>query len=276
MINIKKIIAVLLVLALAFAMAACGAQEPKTNDAAAGNATATNDTPNVDAIKAAGKIVMLTNAAFPPFEYLGDDGKVAGVDVEIAQAIADSLGVELEIIDMDFDSIVPAIQSGKGDLGLAGMSATDERRESVDFSIDYFSTTQSIIVLDSNTTIAGPDDLAGLTIGVQLGTTGDLYATDYIENATISRYKTGSDAGLALVNGQVDAVVIDQMPAQQIVAANKGLKVLDEPLTEEVYAIAIAKGKDDLKAVVDQVLSKMISDGTVDSLITKHMAALSK
>ena len=218
---------------------------------------------------------MLTNAAFPPFEYLGDDGAVAGVDVEIAQAIADYLGVELEIIDMDFEGIVPAVQSGKGDLGVAGMTADDERRESVDFSVNYVSTTQSIIVLDSNTAITGPDDLVGLTIGVQLGTTGDLYASD-IEGATISRYKTGSDAGLALVNGQVDAVVIDQMPAQQMVEANAGLVVLDEPLTEEEYAIAIAKHKEDLKAVVDQVLSGMLADGTVDALIAEHMATLSK
>ncbi len=226
----------------------------------------------VEKIKEAGKIVMLTNAAFPPFEYLGADNAVAGVDADIAKAIADELGVELEIVDMDFDGIVGAIQSGKGDLGVAGMTANDERRKSVDFSINYVDTAQMIIVQEGSA-IASPDDLTGKTIGVQMGTTGDLYASDYVEGANIQRLKTGADAGAALANGQLDAVVIDAMPAQQIVAANPGLVVLEEPLTEEQYAIAIAKGNDDLKAVVDEVLQKLLDDGTIDALIEQHMSA---
>lgn len=233
---------------------------------------AASKTPTLDKIKKAGKLVMLTNAAFPPFEYLGDDNNVAGVDADIAAAVAAELGVKLEIIDMDFDGIIMAVQSGKGDLGVAGMTATEERAKSVDFSVDYVSTTQMIIV-PQGSPIKTAEDLSGKNVGVQLGTTGDLFATDYIEGAEISRFKTGSDAGMALANGQIDAIVIDAMPADQIVAANAGLALLDEPLTEEQYAIAIKKGNDDLKEVVNKVLEKLLKDGTVDALIEKHMAA---
>lgn len=224
----------------------------------------------VEKIKAAGKIVMLTNAAFPPFEYLGDDNKPAGVDVELAQAIADELGVTLEVIDMDFDPIVTAIQSGQGDIGVAGMTNTEERRKSIDFSIDYVSTTQMIIVQEGSA-IKTADDLIGKTIGVQMGTTGDLFATDMIEDANIQRFKTGPDAGLALQNGQIEAIVIDAMPAAQIASASSGLVVLAEPLTEEQYAIAIAKENTDLKEVVNKVLQRLLDDGTVDALIAKHL-----
>lgn len=251
----SRILALILVLVLAVTvLAGCG---EKTG---------------VEKIKDEGKLVMLTNAAFPPFEYLGSDGSVAGVDVDIAKAIADELGVALEVVDMDFDGIVMAVQSGQGDLGVAGMTNTEERRQTVDFSINYVDTAQMIIVQEGSP-IATPDDLTGKVIGVQLGTTGDLYASDYVEGAEISRFKTGSDAGMALANGQIDAVVIDAMPAAQIVAANAGLMLLDEPLTEEQYAIAISKDNADLKAVVDQVLQKLLDDGTVDALIEKHMAA---
>jgi len=251
----SKILALILVLLLAVSvLAGCG---EKTG---------------VEKIKENGKLVMLTNAAFPPFEYLGADGSVAGVDVDIAQAIADEMGVALEVVDMDFDGIVMAVQSGQGDLGVAGMTNTEERRQQVDFSINYVDTAQMIIVQEGSP-IATPDDLTGKVIGVQLGTTGDLYASDYVADAEISRFKTGSDAGMALANGQIDAVVIDAMPAAQIVEANTGLVLLDEPLTEEQYAIAIAKGKEDLKAVVDSVLQTLLDGGHVDAFIEEHMAA---
>jgi polar amino acid transport system substrate-binding protein len=140
----------------------------------------------LDRIKEAGEIVMLTNAAFPPFEYLGTDNEVVGVDVEIANAIANEIGVKLKIVDMDFDGIVTAIQSGKGDLGVAGMTATDERRESVDFSVNYVDTAQYIIVKSDNTDITCADDLAGKNVGVQNGTTGDIYVS---ENTTAVPYR---------------------------------------------------------------------------------------
>ncbi len=226
----------------------------------------------LERIKADGKLVMLTNAAFPPFEYLGGNNDVIGVDVQIAQAIADEIGVTLEVVDMDFDGIVMAIHTGKGDLGVAGMTATDERRKSVDFSVNYVSTTQVIIVRADETAITTPDDLIGKKIGVQMGTTGDLFGSD-IEDAEIYRYKTGADASIELANGKLDAVILDEMPAKEIAAGNSALKVLEEPFTEEEYAIAIAKGNDDLKEVVDKVLGKLVADGTVDAWIEEHMAS---
>ncbi|MDL2258651.1 transporter substrate-binding domain-containing protein [Eubacteriales bacterium OttesenSCG-928-K08] len=251
----NRIFAIVLALVLVLAMTACGKKQESA----------------IDKIKAAGELTMLTNAAFAPFEYLGDDGSIAGVDVDIAKAVADELGVTLKVVDMDFEGIVMAVQSGQGDLGVAGMTNNEERRKSVDFSINYVSTTQVIIVQEGSD-VKTADDLVGKQVGVQLGTTGDLFTSD-LEGVEISRFKTGADAGMALSNGQISAVVIDQMPAQQIVASNTGLVVLDEPLTVEEYAIAIKKGNDDLKEVVDKVLQKLLDDGTVDKWIEEHMAA---
>lgn len=245
------------------------ADSEPAQDGDAGEDTS-SDTPTLDRIRQAGKLVMLTNAAFPPFEYLGANNEIMGVDADIAAVIAEEIGVELQIVDMDFDGIPMAIASGQGDLGIAGMTALDERREVVDFSINYLDTTQLIIVQESNTDITSPDDLSGKSIGVQLGTTGDVFASD-IEGAEAVRFKTGPDAGLALANGQVDCVIIDAMPAQMIVDANTGLRLLEEPFTEEQYAIAIAKGNDDLREVVDRVLARLLEDGTIDALIEKHV-----
>ena len=239
-------------------------EEAPTEEAAA-------ETPNVDAIKEAGKLVMLTNAGFAPYEFLGPDNNIVGVDVEIAGAIAAELGVELEVVDMDFDAIIFALQSGKGDLGVAGMTNTPERAQTVDFSINYVDTNQMIIVPEGSD-ITGPEGLAGKTIGVQMGTTGDLFVTDNIEGANVQRYKTGPDAGAELAAGKLDAVVIDAGPAAQIAGANAGLMVLETPATPEPeqYAIAIAKGEEDLKAVVDSVLEKLIADGQVQAWIDEY------
>ena len=168
------------------------------------------------------------------------------------------------MVDMDFDAIIFALQSGKGDLGVAGMTNTPERAQTVDFSINYVDTNQMIIVPEGSD-ITGPEGLAGKTIGVQMGTTGDLFVTDNIEGANVQRYKTGPDAGAELAAGKLDAVVIDAGPAAQIAGANAGLMVLETPATPEPeqYAIAIAKGEEDLKAVVDSVLEKLIADGQV-------------
>lgn len=228
----------------------------------------TSGTDKVAQIKEAGKLVMLTNAAFPPYEYLGSDNKPAGVDVDIAQAIADELGVELEVVDMDFDGCIPALVAGKGDLVAAGLTVTDERKESVDFSSTYANATQLIIVQESNSEITSVDDLTGKTVGVQLGTTGDIYVSDL--DCTVKQYKTGLEAGIDLKNGKLDAVVLDKMPAENIVSVNEGLKLLEEPFTEEYYAIAVAKGQEDFLAIVNSVVEKMYNDGTVDKLIEEH------
>ena len=240
--NLKVILAVVLAIAL-LCMGCAPAAEP----------AAEAGTPTVDKIKAAGKLTMLTNAGFAPYEFLGEDNSVIGVDVEIATAIAKELGVELEVVDMDFDSIIFAIQSGKGDLGIAGITNTEERRQTVDFSINYVDSLQMIIVPEGSA-ITGPADLAGKSVGVQMGTTGDLFAE--------------------LAAGKLDAVVIDAGPAAQIAKANAGLVVLETPATDEPeqYAIAIAKGNDDLKAAVDSVLEKLIADGQVQAWIDEYNA----
>jgi ABC-type amino acid transport substrate-binding protein len=226
----------------------------------------------LEKVKKAGKLVVLTSSGFAPFEYLGANNEVVGVDMDIAQAVADEIGVKLEVVDMDFDGIVMAIKNGKGDLGAAGMTADDERRQSVDFSINYVDAAQ-VIIVPQGSDIKTAADLAGKNVGVQMGTTGDIYVTDNANAKEVFRYKTGPDAGAELANGKIDAVVIDEMPAQQIAAVNSGLMVLDEPLTEEQYAIAIPKGAEDLKAVVDTVVQRMLDDGTIAKLIEEHKAA---
>ena len=241
-----------------------------------GMAVAESATPNVDAIKAAGKIVMLTNAAFPPFEYLADElnedgtAKVAGVDADIAAEIAKDLGVELEIIDMDFDGIILAVQSGKGDFGAAGMTVTAEREEQVAFSIKYVKSAQYILVkADSDITCAA--DLEGKTIGVQLGTTGDFYATDEIPGSTVMPYKDAVTASLDLANGRIDAVITDELPAKSIAASNEALKLIEEVLTEEEYAIAVAKEKTDLIEAINATITRLQEEGLIEVFINTHM-----
>jgi len=281
--NLKVILGIVLAIALlcvgctpaAAPTEAPAAQEPATEPAGEPTAQepAAAGTGAVDKIKAAGKLVMLTNAGFPPYEFLGEDNSVIGVDAEIAAAIAAELGVKLEIVDMDFDSIIFAVQSGKGDLGIAGMTNTEERRQTVDFSVNYVDSLQMIIVPEGSA-ITGPADLTGKNVGVQMGTTGDLFVSDELEGVNVQRYKTGPDAGAELAAGKLDAVVIDAGPAAQIAKANPGLVVLDVSATEEPeqYAIAIAKGNEDLKAVVDSVLEKLIADGQIQAWIDEYNA----
>lgn len=250
----KKItMLVVAALLLTFVLAGCSA---KTN--------------RLDDIKKAGKLVVVTNATFPPFEYIAD-GKPAGVDIDVAQALADDLGVELEVIDMSFDLLVESVKTGKADLALAGLSIKPDRLEQVDMSIEYVKSAQHVIIKkDSGIT---SDNLDGLTIAVQEATTGDFYATDDVAAKEVLRFKSGIEAGSALANGKCDAVIIDQLPAEAI-AANSGgaLEVLPEALTEESYAIAVQKGQEDLMKAVNESLQKLIDDGTIDELVVKHMA----
>lgn len=241
-----------------------------------GIACAESATPNIDKIKENGKIVMLTNAAFPPFEYLGDElnedgtAKVVGVDADIAAEIAKDLGVELEIVDMDFDSIILAVQSGKGDFGAAGMTVKPEREEMVNFSIKYVKSSQYILVkADSDIKCAA--DLEGKTIGVQLGTTGDFFATDEIPGSVVMPYKDAVIASLDLANGRVDAVITDELPAKAIAASNEALVLIEEVLTEEEYAIAVAKEKTDLLEAINKTITRLQEEGKIEVFINTHM-----
>ncbi len=217
---------------------------------------------------------MLTNAAFPPFEYLGDDNEVAGVDVDIAQAIADFLEVDLEVVHMDFDGIIAALNSGKGDIGAAGMTVTEERLEAVDFSIDYVTSSQYIIVPEGNTEITTVEDLAGKTIGVQRGTTGDLFSSgEYgveVNAGSVERFDNVIDAGAALASGKIDCVVADELPAQSVVAANEdALDLVDNKLTDEQFAIAMVK-ESDLVDVVNHVINILMSEGQIGDFMLAH------
>ena len=225
-----------------------------------------------------GVLTMATNAEFPPYEYYEGD-TVTGIDVEIAQAVADKLGLTLQVEDMEFDSVISAVKGGKADIGMAGMTVTDERLEEVNFTESYATGVQVIIVTEDSD-ITSADDLfaegANHTIGVQLTTTGDIYTTEDIEAAglgTIDRYNKGADAVMALKNGKVDCVVIDNEPAKAFVAANEGLKILETEYVTEDYAIAVSKDNDALHAAVDAALQELIADGTVQSIIDKYITA---
>ena len=215
------------------------------------------------------KLTMATNAEFPPYEYVEGD-KIVGIDAEIAALIADKLGMELEIVDVAFDSIIPGVQSGKYDMGMAGLTVNEERLEKVNFSTSYATGIQAVIVKEGSD-IKSIDDLAGKKIGVQTSTTGDIYATgDYGEDA-ITRYDNGAVAVQALLADKVDCVIIDNEPAKSYVAANEGLKVLDTEYTVEDYAICFAKENTELQEKVNGALEELLADGTIDSIIAKYI-----
>ena len=221
---------------------------------------------------AGGVLVMATNAEFPPYEY-HDGGEIVGIDAEIAKAIADELGMELEIEDIAFDSIIPEITSGKADMGLAGMTVTEDRKQSVDFTDTYAKASQKIIVKEDSA-IASPDDLTGVIVGVQQGTTGDIYVSDLeADGTTVERYNKGFEAVQALSQGKIDAVVIDGEPAKTFVAQTEGLKILEESFTDEEYAIAVKKGNTELLEKINGALKTLKDNGTLDEIVAKYIKA---
>ncbi len=243
----KKIIALLLAVAMLCCFAGCGAKEDKT-------------------------LVMGTNAAFPPYEYVDDDGNIVGIDAEIAAAIAEKLGMELEIKDMEFDSLITACAGGSIDVVLAGMTVTDERKESVNFS-DSYATGIQVIIVKEDSAIATADDLEGKIIGVQSGTTGDIYCTDDYGQDNVKQYANGALAVEALKNDQVDCVIIDNEPAKAYVAANEGLKILETEYVTEDYAIAVAKENTELLENINKAMAELKEDGTIDKIVNKYIPA---
>ena len=257
--KMKKLSALLLAVILVLSLAACAS-------------TAKNDEPASDAAK----LTMATEATFPPYEYYDGDA-IVGIDVEVAQAIADKLGMELEVTDIAFDSIVPGVQAGKYDMGMAGMTVNEERKEQVNFSDSYATGVQVVIVKDDGP-ITSVDDLfadgANTVVGTQAGTTGFVYATSDIEDAglgTVKSFGKTTDAVEALKNGQVDCVILDNEPAKALVAANEGLHILDTEYAVEDYAIAIAKENTDLLEKVNKALSELTADGTLQSIVDKYI-----
>ena len=263
----------------ALALTACGGSSSTASSASASSvassAAASSEAASAAATELttveAGKLTMATNAAFPPYEMTTDAGEFEGIDIETAQAIADKLGLELQIDDMDFDAALLSVQQGKADIVMAGVTVTDERKAVMDFSDNYATGIQSIIVPEGSD-IASPDDLAGKKIGTQRGTTGYIYCSDDFGDENVVAYDDGLTAVQALNNGQVDAVVIDNAPAKEFVAANPGLVILDTSYAEEDYAIGMAKGSS-LEDAVNAVLEELKADGTLQSIVDKYITA---
>lgn len=286
----KKVLAITMAALMAASLTACGggAKDTAAADTAAATteekaedttAAESKDETSAEAAEteaakeaAGGKLVMATNAEFPPYEYHDGDA-IVGIDAEIAKAIADELGMELEIEDIAFDSIIPEIVSGKADMGLAGMTVTEDRMQSVDFSDTYAKASQKIIVTEDSE-IASPDDLKGVIVGVQLGTTGDIYVSDLeADGTTVERYSKGFEAVQALSQGKIDAVVIDGEPAKTFVAETEGLKILEESFTDEEYAIAVKKGNTELLEKINGALKTLKDNGTLDEIVAKYIKA---
>ena len=285
----KKLLSLLLAASMCVVLlAACGsngsadASKGAASSAPAASAAASGDKADGDATEVktieSGKLIMATNAQFPPYEMVADGDGVNGtgfdgIDIEIAAAIAEKLGLELQVDDMDFDAALTAVQQGKCDLVLAGLTYNEERAQLMTFSDSYAQGVQAIIVKDGSD-IATADDLANAgMIGTQRGTTGYLYCTDDFGEDHVAAYDSGAAAVQALLNGQVDAVVIDKMPAETFAAENDGLKVLDTAYTTEDYCAAVAKDNEALVKEVNAVLAELKADGTLDQIVAKYINA---
>lgn len=282
----KKITALLLGTAMMLSLAACGSSASVSESTASSEASSTSEAASTEAgaetageltTVNAGKLTMSTNAAFPPYEMTDDNGNYVGIDIEVAQAIADKLGLELQVDDMDFDAALLAAQSGKSDMVMAGVTVTEERQTVMDFSNTYATGIQ-VVIVPEDSDIASIDDMTGKMIGVQRGTTGDLYCSASVEDGgfgeeNVTPYDNGLTAVQALMNGQVDCVVIDNAPAQEFVAANPGLKILDTEYANEEYAIGVAKGNTQLLDAINGALEELQADGTVQSIVDKYITA---
>ena len=288
--NFKKLAAFALAATMSLGLlTACGGGTTGTADtpaastdtpAATESAAPESETPAADGTFTTveeGKLVMTTSADFPPYEYTTDDGGYAGIDVDIAQAIAEKLGLELVINDVGFDNALLAVQQGQSDIVMAGVTVTEERLLSMDFSNSYANGVQVVIVTEDSD-IQSIEDLDGKLIGTQMGTTGYLYCSDTPENGgygeeNVTAYADGATAVQALINGQVDCVVIDNAPAQEFVKANPGLKILDTEFTNENYAIGVAKGNTALLDAINGALAELEADGTLQSIVDQYITA---
>ena len=284
----KKALSLMTAAALVLSLAACGStassaasseaaspeaasSDAASSEAASSEAASETETAELSTVEP-GKLIMSTNAAFPPYEMTTDSCEFEGIDIETAQAIADKLGLELQIDDMDFDAALLAVQQGKADMVMAGVTVTDERQNVMDFTDSYATGIQSIIVKEDSD-IASVDDLAGKKIGTQRGTTGYLYCSDDFGDENVVAYDNGLTAVQMLNNGQVDCVVIDNAPAKEFIAANPGLKLLDTAYVEESYAIGVGKGNTELKDAINTALEELKADGTLQAIVDKYITA---
>ena len=281
----KKLTAIMLASVMAFSLAACSGDSSEstapessstaTSEEAASSETASAETASYDVTTVEdGVLTMHTNAAFPPYEMTTDDGGFEGIDIDMATEIAKRLGLEINIEDKDFDVALLDVQNGQCDIAMAGITVTEDRLVNMDFSNTYANGVQ-VIIVPENSDIAGPEDLAGKLIGVQRGTTGEMFCLDEFGEDSVDPNPNGMSAVMKLINGQVDAVVIDNAPAQELVAANadQGLKILDTAYADEDYAIAVQKGNTQLLDAINSVLAEMEADGTTQAIIDKYINA---
>ena len=285
----KKFVTLLLALAMVLSLAACGGGDKPADNAGDSAPTdsqpASPETPaDVDAAGTVfttveeGKLHMSTNAAFPPYEMTTDAGGFEGIDVEVAGAIAEKLGLELVVDDMGFDAALTAVQTGQSDIAMAGITVTEERQQVMDFS-DSYATGIQVVIVKEDGPVQSLDDLSTAEmIGCQKATTGYIYCSDTVENGGygedhVTAFDTGALAVMALVNGQVDAVVIDNEPAKSFVAENEGLKILDTEFAVEDYAIGLAKGNTALLDAVNAAMAELKADGTFQGIVDKYITA---
>ena len=278
----KKILTLALALTMALSLAACGSSgsssTPAAGSAAAAGSSAAGSEAAAFTTVEAGKLHMSTSADFPPYEMVADNGSFEGIDVEVAQAIAEKLGLELVVDDMDFNAALLAAQNGQSDIVMAGVTVNEERLAVMDFS-DSYATGVQVVIVKEDSPIQTVDDLSNAEmIGCQAATTGYIYCSDTVENGGygedhVTAYDTGATAVMALVNGQVDAVVIDNEPAKAFVAANPGLKILDTEFAVEDYAIGLKKGNTELLDAINQAMAELKADGTFQSIVDKYITA---
>ena len=276
----KKLLTLALAMLMVLSLAACGSSgttEPSANSAASTEEGA--EATDITTVEP-GKLILATNCQFPPYEMVADGEGVyqgyEGIDIELATIIAEKLGLELQIDDMDFDSSLLAVQEGRSDILLAGLTYTDERDEVMDFTTKYATGVQVVIVKEGSDVTM--DNLGEKLVGTQRGTTGYQYASAAPEDGGFGEdhvlaYDNGATAVQALVNGQVDAVIIDEAPAEQYVAANDGLTILPTAWVEEDYCIAVDEGNTALLDAVQAILDEMQADGTLDAIIAKYISA---
>lgn len=276
----KQIIALVAMLSLT----ACSTSEPAPSTTPTATPSGSSSTPTTNpggsgdvVVLEEGKLIMATNAAFPPYEMVADDGGFEGIDVEIAAAIAQSLGLELEVLDMDFSSALIAPKIGKADIVMAGMTVDEERKANMEFTTTYATGVQ-VVIVKAGGEISSLDDLDGKLIGTQEGTTGYIYASDSVENGgygeeNVLAYQNGATAVQSLIQNKVDCVIIDREPARAYVAANPGLEILETEFAVEEYAIGVAKGNLDLLASINTALEALIEDGTVQAIVESYISA---
>ena len=214
------------------------------------------------------QLVMVTEAGFAPYEYY-ENGEVVGVDVDIAREIAKYLGKTLVVKDIAFDSIINEVKTGKADFGAAGISYSDDRAKNVDFSINY-AISKQVVIVNNNSSITNVNGISNKKIAVQLGSIADTFVTEKYKNANVVRQKKYLAAIEDLKTGKVDCVVMDELPAKEIVSKNEGIKILDGSLTNDSYGMVVKKGNKELLDAINIVLQKLKDEGKIDEFIIKH------